>query len=85
MLDLFGVLHALSGRTDAAARLAGASVRNYRERGRLVRQPNEEADRARLAGLLARHPDAAELAAWQAEGELLSIAEACELAFEAGG
>jgi len=84
MLDLFGTLHALSGRTDAAARLAGASVRNYRDRGRLVRQPNEEADRVRLAELLARHPDAAELAAWQADGEQLTIAEACELAFESG-
>jgi predicted ATPase/DNA-binding winged helix-turn-helix (wHTH) protein len=85
MLDLFGRLHALSGRPDAAARLAGASDRAYRDRGRLTRQPNEDADRVALAELLARHADAIELAGWRAEGELLAIGEACELAFEAGG
>lgn len=85
MLDLFGVLHALAGRFDAAARLAGASDRAYRERGALLRQPNEAADRARLDALLQQHAGADAQRAWRREGEALELGAAVALAFEAGG
>jgi predicted ATPase/DNA-binding winged helix-turn-helix (wHTH) protein len=78
-IDALALLAALEQRWGAAAHLLGYSdlayARRHRERG-----PNEQALRDRTWALLARHADAADLAAWMTQGGSLPAAAACALA-----
>ena len=53
-LDTPALLHLDAGHFDDAARLAGASEREYSMHGQAERQPNEVRDRERLIGALRR-------------------------------
>lgn len=81
-LDALALLHALEADWHTAGQLAGAADRAYRDRGQESRQPNEVADRERLDSLLARHVDAAQLAAWKAEGAALDVTQVWQLALD---
>jgi hypothetical protein len=81
-LDALALLHLHDGRVLVAARLAGASDREYERHGQFNRQPNEAADRAALAARLAARLSAADIERLHAEGQRMSSTESVSLAFE---
>jgi tetratricopeptide (TPR) repeat protein len=80
VFDALGLLHALEGRWRAAAQLAGASDRAYRDHGQHARQPNEQADRDRLDALLAGTLSPDDIRTWRQEGNLMDVNDAMQLA-----
>jgi tetratricopeptide (TPR) repeat protein len=81
-LDALALLHLHDGRVLVAARLAGASDREYERHGQFNRQPNEAADRAALAARLAARLSPADIERLHAEGQRMSSTESVSLAFE---
>jgi len=81
-MDALALLHLHDGRSTVAARLAGASDREFERHGQFQRQPNEAADRAALAAHLAAKLSAADIARLHAEGQRMSTAESVTLAFD---
>jgi tetratricopeptide (TPR) repeat protein len=82
MLDTFGLLHAMDGRPEAAARLAGASDRAYAEHGQWQRQPNELADRERLDAMLTEGLSLQAIEHLKSQGGQLPLRDAIEIAFD---
>jgi predicted ATPase/DNA-binding winged helix-turn-helix (wHTH) protein len=81
-LDSLALLHLHDGRITLAARLAGASDREFELHGQFQRQPNEAADRAALAAGLAAHLPAAEIERLHAEGQRMSAHESVAIALD---
>lgn len=80
-LDTLALLHLDIGAFDDAARLAGASQREYSVHGQAQRQPNEARDRERLIGELRRELGDERFDRLHAEGRLMDSAKSIALAF----
>jgi predicted ATPase/DNA-binding winged helix-turn-helix (wHTH) protein len=81
-LDALALLQLHDGRLALAARLAGVADREFVLHGQAQRQPNEAADRAALAHLLAQQLPASEVERLHAEGQRMRLSDAIALAFE---
>ena len=81
-MDALALLHLHAGRARVAARLAGASDREFERHGQFQRQPNEAADRAALAAGLAACLSAEDIERLHAEGQRMTTAESVALAFD---
>lgn len=81
-LDTLALLHLDAGRIDDAARLAGASEREYSMHGQAERQPNEARDRERLIGALRRELGEERFDLLYAQGTRMDSALSTALAFE---
>ncbi|MBI3348409.1 MAG: winged helix-turn-helix domain-containing protein [Burkholderiales bacterium] len=81
-LDALALLHLHAGRAAMAARLAGVADREFEAHGQTQRQPNEAADRAKLAAGLAAHLSSRDVDRLEQEGRRMSLPDAMRAAFE---